>query len=114
MFCLLLRAIVKYMMSGKEVVRCPLCAVSDLVHEFSLDRIDFLKIDVERLELDVLRGIDPDDWPKIQNIVLEVHDIDDRLNVIVDMLKRFGIGNITTKESIMLENSGLWNVYAHR
>ena len=114
MLCLLLRAIVKYMMSGKEVVRCPLCTVSDLVRKFSLGRIDFLKIDVERLELDVLRGINPDDWPKIQNIVLEVHDIDERLNIIVDMLKRFGIGNVTAKEGAMLENSGLWNVYARR
>jgi hypothetical protein len=36
--------------------------------------VDLLKIDVERAELDVLLGIDERDWPRIRQIVAEVHE----------------------------------------
>ena len=39
--------------------------VSALMAQHDLDRIDLLKIDVEGAELDVLRGIRPEDWPRI-------------------------------------------------
>ncbi|KAH7019725.1 amino acid adenylation domain-containing protein [Ilyonectria destructans] len=37
-------------------------------------KIDLIKIDVEGGELEVLRGIDDEHWPLIQNIVMEVWD----------------------------------------
>jgi amino acid adenylation domain-containing protein/FkbM family methyltransferase len=48
--------------------------LSDVVREHRIDRIDLLKIDVQRAELDVLRGIDDADWPRIAQVVMEVHD----------------------------------------
>ncbi|ASO20715.1 FkbM family methyltransferase [Actinoalloteichus hoggarensis] len=41
--------------------------------------IDLLKIDVEGAELDVLRGIDDADWPRIRQVVAEVEDFHGRL-----------------------------------
>ena len=38
------------------------------------DPIDLVKIDVERAELDVLRGIEDGDWARIGEVVLEVHE----------------------------------------
>ncbi|CAM9553811.1 unnamed protein product, partial [Ectocarpus sp. 12 AP-2014] len=48
--------------------------------------VDLLKVDVEGDELAVLHGIDDDDWPKIRQIALEVHDIDGRLAATIRIL----------------------------
>jgi FkbM family methyltransferase len=42
--------------------------------------IDLLKIDVEGAEEDVLAGIDDADWPRVRQLVIEVHDVDGRLD----------------------------------
>ncbi len=34
--------------------------------------MDLLKVDVEGAELDVLRGVDPQDWARIRQVVVEV------------------------------------------
>ncbi len=48
-----------------DTQRCAMTTVSALMAEHNLERIDLLKIDVEGAELDVLRGIRPEDWPRI-------------------------------------------------
>jgi 31-O-methyltransferase len=53
---------------------CELRTFSQVRRELELDRVDLLKIDVERAELDVLLGIDDRDWPSIRQIVAEVHE----------------------------------------
>jgi len=53
-------------------------------------RIDLLKIDVEGDELEVLRGIAPDDWPLIEQIALEVHDREGRLGKVEALLRQQG------------------------
>jgi FkbM family methyltransferase len=57
-------------------VRCELRRLSDIIASERVSRIDLLKIDVEGGEWDVLQGIDEGDWEKIQQIVMEVHDVD--------------------------------------
>jgi amino acid adenylation domain-containing protein/FkbM family methyltransferase len=52
----------------------PLRRLSDVIREQGIDRIDLLKIDVQRAELDVLRGIDDPDWDRIEQLAMEVHD----------------------------------------
>lgn len=101
-------------MSGKQSVVCQLCTISDLIIKFDLEQIDFLKIDVERSELNVLQGIHVDDWTKIQNIVVEVHDIYGRLETVLNLLEENGFSDVTARDDGLLEKSGLWNVYAHR
>ncbi|WP_049571306.1 FkbM family methyltransferase [Streptomyces sp. SBT349] len=54
-------------------------------------RVDLLEVDVEGAELDVLLGIDSGDWPKIGQVILEVQDIDGRLDRIRDLLHRQGL-----------------------
>ncbi len=53
-------------------------------------RIDLVKIDVEGAELEVLEGIDEPDWPRIDAIVVEVHDVDGRLPAVERLLLRHG------------------------
>ncbi|HEX6184262.1 MAG TPA: amino acid adenylation domain-containing protein [Pyrinomonadaceae bacterium] len=57
-----------------ESVRCRLRALSDVIAEEGVEGIDLLKIDVQRAELDVLRGIREEHWGCIGQIVMEVHD----------------------------------------
>ncbi len=52
---------------------CALTPLSDVIREHGITRIDLLKIDVERSELYVLRGIRDEDWPKIRQLAIEVH-----------------------------------------
>ncbi len=53
---------------------CQMTSVSDLIRENGIERVSLLKIDAEKSELDILKGIDEADWPKIDQIVIEVHD----------------------------------------
>ncbi|WNV87602.1 FkbM family methyltransferase [Umezawaea sp. Da 62-37] len=55
-----------------------------------LSRIDLVKVDVEGAELEVLRGIDDQDWPRIAAVVVEVHDVDSRLAEVERLLTRHG------------------------
>ncbi|MFH9427482.1 amino acid adenylation domain-containing protein [Streptomyces sp. NPDC017615] len=48
--------------------------LSDVLTETGVDRIDLLKIDVQRAEWDVLRGLDDAHLAGVQQIAMEVHD----------------------------------------
>jgi hypothetical protein len=39
----------------------------------SIDRVDLIKIDIEKTELDVLAGFEGADWPRIRQLVMELH-----------------------------------------
>jgi FkbM family methyltransferase len=69
---------------------CELRTLSMIVREQSIRQVDLLKIDVEKSELDVLEGIDDGDWPRFRQLVVEVHDKDDRCARISGMLTARG------------------------
>jgi natural product biosynthesis luciferase-like monooxygenase protein/FkbM family methyltransferase len=72
-----------------ETYPCPLLTLSGVIAEHSVERIDLLKIDVEKSELDVLSGLRPEDWRKIRQIVIEV-DTPQLLTQISALLERYG------------------------
>jgi FkbM family methyltransferase len=94
-----------------ETYRCQLKTLSEVMRENNLEAIDLLKIDVEKSELDVLMGIQHSDWKKIRQIVLEVHDLEGRLEQITSLLKEHGF-NVTVDQDALLANTGLYNLYA--
>ncbi|KYG06012.1 hypothetical protein BE21_37340, partial [Sorangium cellulosum] len=96
-----------------EQFSCTLRRLSDVIREHGVERIDLLKIDVEKSELDVLAGIDDDDFEKIGQIVVEVHDIDGRLSRISALLEEHGY-EITVEQTPILADTGLYDVYARR
>ncbi len=57
---------------------CELRTLSDVIAEHVVERIDLLKIDVERSEVDVLAGVRDEDWPKIRQLVIEVDGRENR------------------------------------
>lgn len=56
-----------------EMLDCELRTLSDALRDESIDRVDLLKIDAEKAELDVLDGIEEADWPRIRQVAAELH-----------------------------------------
>ena len=59
----------------------------------------------------MLSGIGEGDWSKIKQIVIEVHDIDGRLDQIRELLEQHGY-NLSIEQDIFLQKTGLYNLYA--
>jgi iturin family lipopeptide synthetase A len=72
-----------------ETHTCQLTTISNIIDEYKVQKIDLLKIDVEKAELDVLQGIRDEDWDKIKQIVMEV-DTRENLEKITTMLGQRG------------------------
>jgi amino acid adenylation domain-containing protein/FkbM family methyltransferase len=96
-----------------ERVRCRLRTVSEAIREHRVARVDLLKIDVERGELAVLAGIEPGDWPKIGQVVVEVQDTGGRLRQVTDLLRRHGL-RVAVDRQEKLPGADLYYVYASR
>ncbi|MFX0098976.1 MAG: FkbM family methyltransferase [Candidatus Hodarchaeota archaeon] len=56
-----------------ETIKCKLSNLSKYIRENSIEHINLMKIDAENYEREVLRGLDEEDWNKIQQIAMEVH-----------------------------------------
>jgi 31-O-methyltransferase len=92
---------------------CELRTLSAVLSEESVERVDLLKLDVEKAELDVLSGVDEGDWHRIKQVVAEVHDLDGRLATISGMLADRGF-SVTTEQDRIWTDTGLHMVYATR
>ena len=87
--------------------------VAKVIAEESVGWIDLLKVDVQKSEYDVLAGIAEQDWKKIGQIVLEVHDLNGRLTQITSLLGTRGF-QVIVEQDEMLRGSVLYNLYAIR
>lgn len=94
-----------------EKYTCQLKTVSQVIRDNAIAKIDLLKIDVEQAELDVLNGIEAEDWKKIDQVVMEVHDLDGRLNMIEEMLGSRGF-EIYVEQCQDLESTNMYKLYA--
>jgi FkbM family methyltransferase len=79
-------------------IDCQLKTVSEIIRENDIAAIDLMKIDTEGSELDVLMGIEAEDWKKIKQFVVEVHNIDDRLSKIVSLFESHRYSTIVDRE----------------
>jgi amino acid adenylation domain-containing protein/FkbM family methyltransferase len=96
-----------------ERFKCSLKTLSQVIRENGVERIDLLKVDVEKSELDVLSGVEAADWPRIRQVVVEVHDIDGGLRKVKDLLETHGFA-LTIEQDVILRETGIYNVYAVR
>ena len=92
---------------------CELRTLSSVIASEDVDRIDLLKIDVEKAELDVLRGIDDSDWPAIAQVAAEVHDIDGRLAEFRNVLQTRGF-DVSVDQDPIMRGTPVHMVYARR
>ena len=73
--------------------QCPLRTLSSVIREEGIDRIDLLKVDVEKSEYDVLLGIEEEHWPRIRQISMEV-DTEELLEKVTALLDRHGYDHV--------------------
>jgi len=86
--------------------------LSSVINDLDVKNIDLLKIDVEGAEYEVLQGIAPDDWRKIKQIVLEVHDLEGRLDKIQALLKSNGFNITVERNNLIPATLKTFNLYA--
>jgi amino acid adenylation domain-containing protein/non-ribosomal peptide synthase protein (TIGR01720 family)/FkbM family methyltransferase len=85
--------------------------LSNIIKSESITRIGLLKIDVEKSELEVLQGIEPGDWPKIDQVVAEVHNINSNLAEIEKILRANGF-SVVVEQPEILQDTNIYYVYA--
>ena len=96
-----------------ETLTCELTTVSAFLAKEHLDRVDLLKIDVERAELDVLAGVELRDWPKIGQVAVEIHDEQGRCAQIEAMLTELGF-RVATDQDAAMAGTSIRMLYAVR
>ncbi|HEX2210284.1 MAG TPA: amino acid adenylation domain-containing protein, partial [Longimicrobium sp.] len=96
-----------------ETVQCEVMTLSQVMAAEGIAEIDLLKIDVEKSEHDVLAGIADEDWPRIRQVVVEVHEIDSRVSRVCDLLHRHGF-DVALEQEVMLRGSAVSMVFGRR
>ncbi|GAB4819450.1 hypothetical protein N2152v2_006496 [Parachlorella kessleri] len=107
------RQAVRHMLGRRQVTECPLCTVSDLIDDYSLTKVDLLKVDVERAELEVLRGVSQRHWPLIRQVVAEVHDAN-LAPVLCLLREQAGFSKVVVEQEWDLRGTSLHMVYCLR
>ncbi len=107
-------AIVSAKLKDKQEFTCRLTTISDIIREYNIEKIDLLKVDAEKSEWEILEGIVDDDWEKIQQMVMEVHETNGPLlEKICDLITTKGF-SYQLEDEKHLDNSEIINVYATR
>jgi len=107
---------VRWLLAAKRTEPVELRTVSDLLVEEGCGEdciVHLIKVDVEGAELNVLRGITAEDWVRIQQVVVEVHDSGGRLGAVRALLS--GVGGFSRIVSVQeVPGSNLHTLYASK
>jgi FkbM family methyltransferase len=95
-------------------VTCSVETLQEQFKELSIARLALLKIDAEGAEMDVLKGLGEEDWPKIAHIVVEVHDESGRLKAMQGLLRNHGFNQIVVEEEPDTGGFGIYLLWASR
>jgi len=87
--------------------------LSNVLAETGVERVDLLKIDVQRAEEHVLAGLAEQDWPRIRQLAIEVHDVDGRADALAAMLRGRGY-RVTVEQDPLHAGTVVRFVYAVR
>lgn len=96
-----------------ERITCPVRRLADVILEESLASIDLLKINVEKSEELLLAGLD-DCWSLVRQAVIEVHDIDGRLQRVESLLRQQQFTTVRVDQNDIMRGSEVYLVYALR
>ncbi|MEV1143005.1 FkbM family methyltransferase [Micromonospora sp. NPDC049799] len=91
--------------AGRELT-VPVRPLSAVLDEVAPQRIDLLKIDVQRAEADVLAGLEDRHWPLVAQVAMEVHDAPGtdtagRLAELVALFQARGFDVVTRQDDLL-------------
>ncbi|MBQ1074993.1 amino acid adenylation domain-containing protein [Micromonospora sp. C31] len=80
--------------------------LSEVIDEVAPERIDLLKIDVQRAEADVLAGLEERHWPLVAQVAMEVHDAvgtdtEGRLDELIALFEDRGFDVVTRQDDLL-------------
>lgn len=111
------QAALEHFLAGRletEIVECPLRTLSSVIDEYGVERIDLLKIDAEKSEWAILAGIRDEHWPRVRQLVIEVHDRSgSQARRVAALLTERGF-DVAFETEELLGGSGLHTLYARR
>ncbi|MFC6879073.1 MULTISPECIES: non-ribosomal peptide synthetase [Actinomadura] len=84
----------------------PVRALSSVLRESGVRRVDLLKIDVERSEEEVVAGVAEADWAMVRQVLVEVHDTGGRLARLTRFFEARGY-RVRSAEDPRLAGTGL-------
>ncbi|MGC5310408.1 amino acid adenylation domain-containing protein [Micromonospora zamorensis] len=92
--------------AGRELT-VPVRPLSAFLDELAPERIDLLKIDVQRAEADVLAGLEDRHWPLVAQVAMEVHDApgtdtEGRLAELVATFEARGFDVVTRQDDLLV------------
>ena len=82
-----------------QALECPVRRLQTILDDAAPDRIDVLKIDVQRYEEPALYGVG-NAWPRVRQVVVEVHDENRALSRIDKFLRANGFSTQITQQPI--------------
>ena len=105
--------VVEYFFQSQEI-KGEIKTLSSVINSLAIESIDLLKIDIEVEEYEVLRGLNQKYWPKIKQIVFEVHDIEYRIDKIKTILESKNFQIIVEHNELVPSTLKIFNLCAVR
>ncbi len=95
---------------------CRVRRLGDVLREEALQEVTLLKVDVQRAELEVLRGVEPEQWGGIRQLAMEVHDgegeaSEGRCREVRRLLEGLGY-RVTVEQEAELAGTDRYQLYA--
>jgi len=96
-------------------INCELRTISEVMREHNIEGVALMKIDVEGSELEVIEGIADEDWPRIRQCVVEVHDFDGRVEKMRSIFEERGYQTVVDQEEWGIHKLiNIFTIYAVR
>lgn len=92
---------------------CRLRPLTAIFKEFHVEAVDLLKIDVQKFEMQVLRGIADNYWPAIKQVVLEVHNHHNRVQDVSTFLSDREF-KVTVEQDRLYKDTDIYMLYGSR
>lgn len=94
--------------------KCEMVSLSEIIKKYNVQKIDLLKIDAEKCEVEIINGVTENDWNKIKQVVIEVHDFDGNTHLVIEnTLKEKGF-HIVVEQEDNFKQTGICNVYGKK
>ncbi len=97
-----------------QTVRAPIDTLSAQMTALGVETVDLLKIDTEGAECDVLAGLDDADWPKIRQMLVEVHLGAEMTETMATDLNRRGFRTSIGSHPLSQGGAEVFHIYAAR